>query len=224
MVVVVEVVVNLLVDYGVLAVVLVDGVYYPALDTVDLIVGGALVPLALEAGVLEQILDHVAILDSPLGLVAVVGGAQVGHEETVAVYIHAAVGGHGIAVGVVLAVGVVEYLLAAVARGGGVFDVDFRLTVVQTDGVGLHIGLEGSAVFGHGICVEGRCILLGLHTELHGVAVLAGGEAVGCGGGKAVAGACKGGIGLDVLTLQVVGIAGDIDVGAGVAAAQDYLA
>ncbi len=124
----------------------------------------------------------------------------------------------------VLAVGVVEGFLAALACIEAILDVDFRLAVVQADGVGVDISLEGSAVFGHGIGIEGRCILLGLDAELHSVAVFAGGEALSGAVGQALVGALVYGVGREVFLLQGSAVALDGHSAAEVAAAQIHAA
>ncbi len=179
MVVLVELAVDLLVDDLVGTVVLVDGIHNPAFNLVEKAVGRAEVEFTLEAWILEEVLDDVAVLDGPVSLVAVVTGAEDSYLDAVAVGVDALVARHGEAVCVILAVGVVERGVASVSGVGRIGEGHFARAVVQADFVRCDVCLEGTSVGSDGICVEYVGGLRQTHTELYGVAVGAGREAVG---------------------------------------------
>ncbi len=151
----------------------------------------------------------------------VVGSAHRAQKDAVAPCVDAAVGGHGVAVGVILAVVVVELLETAVACGGGIGDADLGAAVVVAHGLRLDVGVERLAFCGDGECVECLAVAVNLHAEFDRVAVLACREAVGCGvRERAVGAAGVYGIVLDALLLKLGAVALESDVLADVAGAE----
>ncbi len=158
-------------------VVLVVGIHVPALYAGGDVTRCGVVVLALEGAVLDEVLGHFAVFHAPFGLQRQVGDAQGVDGHAVAVYEHAAVGCHGIAVGVVKAVGVVERAAVGGVRDGLVAVVR-RGAVEQSQRLAANVTFEAGLVGGHGKQVERAAAAGGLGLHLNGIAVLAGLETV----------------------------------------------
>ena len=202
-------------------VVLVVGVDVPALDAGHDAAGRGVVPLALEARVPQEVLAGGAVLDAPGGLEGEVGEAEGVNGKAVAEDEHALVGRHGVAVGVVQAVGVVERAavrgvadpLAGDEHAGAVLKAKAR-----RDDVAHEPRADGA----QGVRPQLLPVARDARADLDRVAVRAGGEA---GRLEGAARAVRVGRGAgDVLHGE--GGAGRLkcDISAHVAAAQDELA
>ncbi len=223
MVVVVEFVVDFKICNVVCAVVLVDGVHDPSFDTVYKSVGTYIV-FAFEVAVLEEVLNDFTVFNSPFGLVSVVRSTESSHLYAVAVSENSLVGCYGETVCVEFAVLVVEFLFTAVGSCRGVGDADLRCTVVESHFFSFYESFECGSFGCNGVGVECRHRVGDFYAAFHRVAVFAGSEAVGEGVAELVFSAsgvdCAG---FEVFGFKFVAITGKIDVGAEVAATQDYL-
>ena len=221
-VVLVHLVAALLARDVLIGVVLVVRIHVPALDELGDILRLREVPFALEVAVLDQVGRHLAVLLAPFGLQGQVGHAEGVHGQAVAIDEHAAVLGHGIAVGVVVAVGIIEG-----AAVGGVGDAFLRhehvLRVQKTHAGTAHVALEAQAACGHGVGHDGRAVV-GLGAHFHGEPVVGQGvgiEALRLHRAVQLRHAGTVGTGADVLHGQRGAAGIDLDVGADVARTQD---
>ena len=202
-------------------VVLVVGIDVPTLDAGGDVARFREVVLALEVAVLDEVPAHLSVLHAPLGLEGEVGDAHGVHGHAVAVDEDALVGCHGVAVGVVESVGVVER--SAVGRvGDALIAVVGGCAVEQSQRLASDVTVEASLVGRHGIGIEraaaGR--RLGLHLDC--VAVVSRLESLESHFRIATAGIGR--VGGDVLHGKGRASAFQRDIRAHVATAEDELA
>ncbi len=175
-VVLVDLVAALLGDDLLGGVVLVIGVDRPTLDARDDTAARAVVPLALEVPVLQQVLHHVPVLHGPLGLQREVRRAERVDGDPVTVHEDAGVRGDRVTVGVVQSVRVVE---SAPVRGvAQLAAVPLVGAVVEPNRAGGDVPLEARPVLRHRVRVEVLPFAVRPDAELHGVAVIPGREPV----------------------------------------------
>ena len=172
MVVLVNIVAALLGNNLLCGVVLVVRIYVPTLYAGNDVAALGEVPLALEAWVLYQVLLHVTVLHRPIGLKGKVGNTEGIDCQAVTVDEYSLVGCNGIAVGMVLAIGVVE----RTAIGRFAFS-DTASTGVCTlalaDALRLDIALEAYLVAADSEREELLGSVIGLYLELKGIALCA---------------------------------------------------
>ena len=174
-----------------------------------------------EVTVLDEVLAHLSVLHAPLRLQCQVGDAHGVHGHAVTVDEDALVGRHGVAVGVVESVGVVER--AAVGRiGDGLVAVIRGGSIEQSERLVADVAVKSGLGGRHGKGVERAAAHGSLGLHLDGVAVVAGIESVERLLG--VRAARIGRVGRDVLHLQGRARGSDVHIGAQIAAAQDDLA
>ncbi len=180
-----------------------------------------IVVLTLEVTVLDHVAHGVTGLHAPLGLQGQVGHTHGVDRQAVAVDEDALVGCHGVAVGVVESVGVVERAavgrigdaLVAVVRGGAIVKAQLRRGDVT---------LKAHLVSRYGKRIERLAGVVGLRTHLHGVSILAGIEAVEC--HLFIVSSCVCGILGDVLHFKGTACGCEVHIGAHVTATENHLA
>ena len=172
MVVLVNLVAALLGNNLLCGVVLVVRIYVPTLYAGNDVAALGEVPLTLEAGVLYQVLLHVTVLHRPIGLKGKVGNTEGIDCQAVTVDEYSLVGCNGIAVGMVLAIGVVE----RTAIGRIAYSLVTYIgvgTIVHADALRLDIALEAYLVAADSEREELLGSVIGLYLELKGIALCA---------------------------------------------------
>ena len=164
MVVLIDLVRALLAADVLVRVVLVVGIYVPALDVLRDILRTGEVPFTLEVTVLDEISFDFTVLFAPFGLQGKVCHAEGIDRHTVTIDEYASVSRHGVAVSVVLTVGVVERTSVGRVTDTLLRDEDV-LGVLQTHGGVLDVALESQSSTGHGIGQNllGGIVRLGAH-------------------------------------------------------------
>ena len=167
------------------------------------------VVFTLETRILEQVLHHLTIAHAPLRLRSEVGHADGVDADTVAIDDDTLIGCHGIAVGVILTVGVVEG--TAIRRIAHAFCRYVSVSaIVETESSGTDISLEAHTLVGGGKRIEVLGSVIDFHAGLHGIAVLTRSEALEGHGfiGTSIINLSRG----DIFLFQIGTTTGKIDV------------
>ena len=200
-------------------IVLVIGIDVPTLDAGHDIMPGTEVPLALEVAVLQEVLLDITVRNAPLRLEGKVGKTESIDGKTVTVDKDAGVGSHGIAIGVVEAVSVVER--SAVARVAETLIADERVgTIVEAEGRVADVALETNTVGCEAVGTDHGTGSVGTGLDLDGVARL-GRKGGGVEAHPLTAAAAVDRRGGDVLDRKGSAVANQLHIAADITAAKD---